>query len=229
MPDPTPIQVLPYLGPFTRVPLRPDDLLDCTISTDYPPGLSHLQENHFLPAPHGTSPAAHNVARIFDVLAIAADNPPLTFGHIPLSPEYLDSTQQHYWLPVVKIEAALAVLIERTRADNYESPEIQTAQAIANIISLKNVALGFPTLPIIITFMDPNQRGGTHPIFLHDVPPPVFRTRHRWPIHASRRCHVTSRNRCATTTHTSDRRLGVDRVPNLHTDTSHAEALCRRA
>ncbi|KIL59048.1 hypothetical protein M378DRAFT_15079 [Amanita muscaria Koide BX008] len=66
LPDPTLI-----VGLFMIVPLMPRDR---TISKNHLPKLSHLQNNHFSPVPHGTSPAVadQNVARIFDVAAAAA-------------------------------------------------------------------------------------------------------------------------------------------------------------
>ncbi|KIL66585.1 hypothetical protein M378DRAFT_160578 [Amanita muscaria Koide BX008] len=137
LPDPTPI--LPYLGLFTIVTLRPYDVLGCTILTNHLPELSHLQENCFSPAPHGTSPADQNVAQIFDVLAIAAGNPPISLGDIPLSPEQPQFQQQRYWRLPVAIEVVLAVLIERAGAGINEIPEIKTAKAIASIINLKSI------------------------------------------------------------------------------------------
>ena len=139
LPDPT--NILPYLGLFTIVALRPDDLVGCSITTPHLPGLSHQQDNRFLPAPPGTSPADENVARIFDVLAVAAGNPPISYGAIPLSPEHPQFQQQRYWRLPVKTEAVLAVLIDRTIGGTYESPEIQNAQNIADISRLMNRGL----------------------------------------------------------------------------------------
>ncbi|KAM6501410.1 hypothetical protein JOM56_004424 [Amanita muscaria] len=137
LPDPTPI--LPYLGLFTIVSLRPDDLLGCTITTTHLPELSHLQDNRFSPAPHGTSPADQNVAQIFDVLDIAAGSPPMSLGDIPLSPEHPQFQRQRYWRLPVTIEVVLAVLIERAGAGINEIPGIKTAKAIASIINLKSI------------------------------------------------------------------------------------------
>lgn len=139
LPDPTPI--LPYLGLFTIVPLMLHELLDCTISTNHLPELSHLQDNQFAPAPHGTSPADQNVARIFDVLAIAAGNPPVSLGDIPLWLEHPQFQQQRYWRLPVRIEAVLAVLIEQADFGINKIPEINTAKAIGGIIKLQRLGL----------------------------------------------------------------------------------------
>jgi hypothetical protein len=138
---PDPRSILPYLGLFTIVTLKPNDLVRCSITTQHQPGLSQLQDNRFSPAPHGTTLAAQNAARIFDVLAIAAGDPPITHGDIPLSSAHPEFRQQRYWRLPVKIEAVLAVLIERTRVGDYESWEIQTAQTIADIIRARTRGL----------------------------------------------------------------------------------------
>jgi hypothetical protein len=130
--------ILPYLGLFTIVTLGPNDLVGCSITTQHQPGLSQLQDNRFSPAPHGTTPAAQNVARIFDVLAIAADDPPITHGDISLSSAHPEFRQQRYRRLSVNIEAVLAVLIERTTVGDYESREIQIAQTIADIIRARS-------------------------------------------------------------------------------------------
>jgi hypothetical protein len=126
LPDLAPIR--PYLGFVTIVILRPGDLVGSFISTPHLPALSILQDDHFVPAPEGTSPAAQNVARIFDVIAATTESPPITHGTIPLSSEQPEFQQQRYWRLPVKFEAILAVLLDQIDKGDYDSEEIICAQ-----------------------------------------------------------------------------------------------------
>lgn len=78
--------ILPYLGLFALVILRPGDVLGRGISTQHLPKLSILQNNQFEAAPDGTFPMNQNVAQIFDVLAMSGNSPPISPSVIPLSP-----------------------------------------------------------------------------------------------------------------------------------------------
>lgn len=95
LPDPT--TILPFLGLFTIVILKPEQLVGCFICTQHLPALSILQDNNFVLAPNGTSPADENAARIFDVLEIVNGDPQISLGLIPLSPEIPEFHQQRYW------------------------------------------------------------------------------------------------------------------------------------
>jgi hypothetical protein len=139
LPDPT--SILPFLGLFTIVILKPGDLLGCCIPTLHLPALSILQDNHFALAPAGTLPGGENVARIFDVLGmIGLDSIPDSFGAIPLSPEYPEFGQQRYWRLTLPPEAILAALIARVAMSIFEGEEIHLAQEIYYTLGLEALA-----------------------------------------------------------------------------------------
>lgn len=117
------ITLLPYLGLFPLVILRPDDLLGLRISTQHLPELSILHNHQFEAAPNETSPVGGNVAWIFDVLAVSANSPPMSRGVVPVPPEDLEFEQQRYWRLLVNIGAVLAVLLSRVGLDDFEKSE----------------------------------------------------------------------------------------------------------
>ncbi|KAM6502735.1 hypothetical protein JOM56_002712 [Amanita muscaria] len=109
--DPT--AILPYVPLFVIVILKPEQLGGRCISTLHLPPLSILEGNRFVLAPNGTLPTDQNVARIFDVLGIAAAKPPKSAGWIPLSLVDAEFNQQRYWRLPVNAEAILAMLFSR--------------------------------------------------------------------------------------------------------------------
>ena len=137
LPDPT--TILPFLGLFTLVVLKPGPLVGCDICTKHLPVLSILQDNKFVRAPDGTSPADENVARIFDVLEVARENPQISLGLIPLSPEAAEFHQQRYWQLTLKPEVVLAALISRIAGGIFEADEIGMAQAIYHVLDLRRL------------------------------------------------------------------------------------------
>jgi hypothetical protein len=137
LPDPT--TILPFLGLFSIVVLKPKQLVRCDICTKHLPVLSILQDNKFVRAPDGTSPADENVARIFDVLEVARDNPQISLGLIPLSPESAEFPQQRYWQLTLKPEVVLAALIPRIADGTFEVDEIGVAQAIYYTLGLRRL------------------------------------------------------------------------------------------
>jgi hypothetical protein len=144
------MSILPYLGLVAVVILRPDDTVGCAISTQHLPPLSILQNNHFVPAPEGASPAAQNVARIFDVIAVATALPQKSPGIIPLSSEDPEFQQQRYWRLSVKTEAVLATLFRRIgNVMHYSSAEIDCAQKIFSVLCLQSHGLEVVVYPEI--------------------------------------------------------------------------------
>jgi len=121
LPDVTPI--LPYLGLFSIVVLRPRDTAGCSILTPHLPALSILQNNQFVPAPDGTSPADQNAARIIDVQAITTD-PPESLGMIPLSPTAAEFAHRRYWRLPVNTGGVLATLIPRLAEDVFDDKAV---------------------------------------------------------------------------------------------------------
>jgi hypothetical protein len=138
VPDPTPI--LPYLGLFTIEILKPEYLNHCCIPTLHLPTLSILENNRFIIAPDGTSPADENVARIFDAAAIT-DKSQKSAGWIPLSPEDPEFDQQYYWRLTVDVEVVLAALFAQTATFTPfgRSNKVHTAQAIFCMLGLQGL------------------------------------------------------------------------------------------
>jgi len=141
LPDPT--SILPFLGLFTLVTLKPGGLVGCRIPTQHLPALSILQDNHFALAPDGTLPGDENVAPIFDVLGMVGLDPvPESLGVIPLSPEYPEFGQQRYWRLTLPTEAILAALIARITIGTFEGEEIHLARVIYLTLSLEAMEHG---------------------------------------------------------------------------------------
>ncbi|KAF5382097.1 hypothetical protein D9615_004218 [Tricholomella constricta] len=136
LPDPAPI--LPFLGLFSIVILKPEGLVRRRISTQHLPALSILQDNRFMLAPDGTPPEGANVARIFDVLATGALDPvPVSQGMIPLSAEDPEFRQRRYWRLTVLPEAILTALMARNSLGTFRGEEIDVATRIYHILSLE--------------------------------------------------------------------------------------------
>jgi len=149
--------LLPYLGLFALVILRPGDVLGRRISTQHLPELSILQNNQFEAAPNGTSPMDENVARIFDVLAVSANSPPISPSVVPLSPEDPEFEQRRHWRLPVSFGAVLAVLLSHIGMAEYESEEITCAQDIDAILLQQRNAR---TLPRSRRGAGPSRGGG---------------------------------------------------------------------
>src|ERR1700722_2199029 len=115
--------ILPFLGLFSIVTLKPVEVMRCCISTQHLPTLSILQYNRFRPAPSGKLPDDRNVARVFDSSAIACTAPEISMGYIPLSSEPAKFEQKRY----LKIEAVLVGSMDRVGQSVYECAEINCA------------------------------------------------------------------------------------------------------
>ncbi|KAF5386270.1 hypothetical protein D9615_002208 [Tricholomella constricta] len=135
LPDPTPI--LPYLGLFSLVVLSPEVVVGRHLSTQHLPELSILRRGRFHPAPDGTHPADEHVARIFDVMAVASANPPLSPGTIPLSATDPDFQQHRYWRVPVNLGAIFTALAVRVIMKSSECDEIIRTQAIVALLQLR--------------------------------------------------------------------------------------------
>src|ERR1700728_1398282 len=133
--------IMPYLGLFTIVILKPSDVAGCLIQTSHLPALSILRNNHFELAPTGTSPADPDTARIFDSLAMAGTTPPMSLGYIPLSPTYPEFHQRRYWRLPLQIEAVFAALMDRVGTLAYECEEIHLVQKIFYTLRLRRLGV----------------------------------------------------------------------------------------
>jgi hypothetical protein len=138
VPLPNPISILPFLGLFVIVILKPEDLVGCRIPTLHLPALSILQDNRFILAPDGTLPGDENAARIFDVLGLVGLDPvPDSDGSILLSPEYPAFPQQRFWQLPSQPEAILSALMTRVAVGTFRGEEIRLARAIYFALSFE--------------------------------------------------------------------------------------------
>src|SRR5262245_11046753 len=110
---PNPTSILPYLGLFTIVILKPSQVAGCVINTSHLPTLSILRNDRFEPAPIGTSPTDPKAARIFDSLALAGTTPTMSLGKMLLSPQHPEFSERRYWRLPLQIEAVLSGLMDR--------------------------------------------------------------------------------------------------------------------
>jgi hypothetical protein len=141
---PNPTSILPYLGLFTIVLLKPSEVVGCVINTSHLPTLSVIRNNRFERAPIGTSPADPKAARIFDSLALAGTTPPMSLGYIPLSPQHPEFSERRYWRLPLQIEAVLSGLMDRVGKLPYECEEINLVQNITDVLSLRRRGVRIP-------------------------------------------------------------------------------------
>ncbi|TDL20851.1 hypothetical protein BD410DRAFT_360186 [Rickenella mellea] len=76
--------LIPYLGLYSLVILRPEKVQECVIMTCKLPPLSILNNHQFVPALSDVDLSIPGVARIFDTSAITSTLP-LSLGYIPLT------------------------------------------------------------------------------------------------------------------------------------------------
>ena len=76
--------IIPYMGLFMLVTLKPADVTGCRVLTPYLPRVSIIQGSTFTDAPSNTLATAENTACIFDSKTVN-DDTPLSLGVIPLS------------------------------------------------------------------------------------------------------------------------------------------------
>lgn len=147
LPDPTPI--LPYLGLYTLVILKPDELRRLQLITPHLPGLSILQGANFVSAPPDTSPDAPNTARIFDVVHAPPNGPDDILGRIPLSNIYPSFTEKRYWRIPVQFEVILSMFLQHvSHITITDSEEIRNAQVIRSTILLRKMKTKAPDVAI---------------------------------------------------------------------------------
>jgi len=141
LPDFTAIK--PYLGLYTLVSFRPQEIGRIVISTPHLPNLSTIQDNQFGPAPANTLPTVPNVARIFDALSLP-DDAPNTPGIIPLSPSTPGFEEERYWRLPVKQGVILELLMQRASSLplHSHSVEVQLAQHIKSLLIIQSSSPG---------------------------------------------------------------------------------------
>jgi hypothetical protein len=136
LPDPT--SVLPYIGLYTVVPLRPKELYGLQRLTPLLPGLSIVSGRRFVPAPPGTQPNAPNVARIFDIMSLNTTSTwsPDTLGRIPFSPFHGEFEEQYYWRLPMKPGVVLSDLMASVMDLDPHCMEIELTQVIYSLLTL---------------------------------------------------------------------------------------------
>jgi len=136
LPDPT--SVLPFIGLYTVVPLKPKELYGLQCLTPLLPGLSIVSGRYFVPASPGTQPNAPNVARIFDIMSLTATStwPPETLGRIPFSSFHLEFEEQYYWRLPIKYEVVLSDLMASVMDLDPDYMEVELTQVIYSLLTL---------------------------------------------------------------------------------------------
>ncbi|KAI0285402.1 hypothetical protein BGY98DRAFT_945758 [Russula aff. rugulosa BPL654] len=115
LPDPS--AILPYIGLYTIVQLKPFEMQDTILSTTFFPPPSVLRKGLWEIAPNQTvSTAPKKVAHIFDSLAVndaSGQHPSL--GIIPLQPEQPEYPHKRYWrLRYTTLDWILSAVILRS-------------------------------------------------------------------------------------------------------------------
>jgi hypothetical protein len=129
--------ILPYIGLFTLVTLKPAAVRYDRILTQCLPTLSIIEDSGFVEAPVHTPATAGNVVRIFHSKAINNDTP-LSYGTIPLSPEDEAFTERRYWQLPASPAAIFAALLERLGQDSSQCDDIKLALDIRDTLSLQS-------------------------------------------------------------------------------------------
>jgi hypothetical protein len=88
-------QIIPFVGLYSLVILRPSQVTNLCHVTPHLPGLSLRNGRHFTKAPGNTLPNAPSVARIFGVFAMGQDVEEI-YGRIPLSPSLPDFAERRF-------------------------------------------------------------------------------------------------------------------------------------
>jgi len=136
-----PKPILPYLGLYTIVTLKPAEVVETELVTPYLPQWSVPRAGKFVSAPSNTSATARNVVRSFDSLLID-DNTPWKLGSIPLSPQHPRSKEQRFWRMTAPAAAIFAALIARLDHDRSDCEDIRLACNIRDILSLQRRGYG---------------------------------------------------------------------------------------
>jgi hypothetical protein len=137
-PIPDPVSILPYIGLYTVVHLKPDRLLKLGLASAKFPGLSILRNGEWVPAPPGTVPNATDVSRIFDARGIPTTAPYGTPGHIPLSSDHPDYLQKRYWrLPKSTLGGILsAVMMSAVPSPSLADEEFRRVRILYHTLGL---------------------------------------------------------------------------------------------
>jgi hypothetical protein len=139
--DPSPI--LPYIGLYTMVHLKPDELVGLDLLTARLPELSILSNHQWIPAPAHTSPSAPNTARIFDARALATTPGPRRPSHIPLSADDPGFFDRQFWrLPLAAFGGILsAIMLRAANSPSHADNELRLARSLLNYLSLQKDGL----------------------------------------------------------------------------------------
>lgn len=143
---PDPSSVLPYIGLYTMVHLKPDELVDVEMPTVRFPNLSILSNGQWIPASANTSPSAPNAALIFDATAVATTPGPGRPANIPLSANQPDYFHKRYWrLPSSAFGGILsAIMLRVVNSPSNAYDELRLARNLFNYLSLQKDELEVP-------------------------------------------------------------------------------------
>jgi hypothetical protein len=139
---PDPSRILPYIGLYTLITLKPAEL-EFKITTSSFPCLSILTNGEWVPAPPHTLPTAPNVARIFDARAVPVGNHPESFGIIPLCATHPQFSQTRYFrLPKQSLGAVLSALLLRVILHPPVGEETRLAHGLYAVLAWRQLGFG---------------------------------------------------------------------------------------
>lgn len=133
---PDPMSILPFLGLYSLVPLRIEELAsaDVKIYTPLRPDLSIYREGHWLIAPFDeVLPDNALTARIYDAASLSPDHfLSNSFGIIPLVEEDPEFDKNHFWRLPVDLGVVLAAFLDRAIVvpDSWSTYHVRLAKSI---------------------------------------------------------------------------------------------------
>ncbi|KIM79119.1 hypothetical protein PILCRDRAFT_568223 [Piloderma croceum F 1598] len=122
-------QIIPFIGLYSLVTLRPSQVTSLRLITPHFPELSQRNGRHFTKAPENTLPNAPDVARIFSVRPYIRNSEEI-YGRIPLSPSLPDFAERRFWRLPAQFGVVLAMLIEHALTADSTCEEIELARTI---------------------------------------------------------------------------------------------------
>jgi hypothetical protein len=128
---PDPSLVLPYIGLYSMVHLKPDELEELILVIPVFPHLSILRDNQWVPPPSEATPATQHVARIFDARSLPARGFDISLSFVPLYAGHPQFRETRYWrLPKATLEGVLSAVMLRAVVGPTIGDELLIAKAL---------------------------------------------------------------------------------------------------
>jgi hypothetical protein len=145
LPDPS--AILPYIGLYTIVYLKPEELRDVTISTSFFPPVYILSNGLWQMAPNQTVLTGPTVAHIFDPLTVNTSRQHPSPGLIPLHSDQAQFARKQYWrLQNASLEGILSAVVFRAILNPSHTDELELAKDLHCILTHRR-PLGVDAVP----------------------------------------------------------------------------------